>query len=81
MRGAFKRALKFSEYIKKNVQLLIPLFLMHFSDNPQLCTISWPEYLGTFPECILSNVTSMCQVQVILFPIAQDCKIASAARV
>lgn len=82
VREAFKKTLKFSEYIKKNVQLHFFFFFFNeFSDNPQLCTILWPEYLSIFPECLLSNVTSICQVQVIFFPIAQGFKIASAARV
>lgn len=80
VREAFKKTLKFSEYIKKNVQLLF-FFFNEFSDNPQLCTILWPEYLSIFPECLLSNVTSICQVQVIFFPIAQGFQIVSAARV
>lgn len=52
MREAFKKALKFSKYTKKNVQLLIPLFFYASSNNIQLRTISWLEYLSTFPECV-----------------------------
>lgn len=77
VREAFKKALKFSEYTKKNVQLLIPFFFYASSDNPQLCTNSWLEYLTTFTECIKQ---CDCQIQVIFFPVAPGFKISSVVR-
>lgn len=54
MREAFKKALKFSEYIKKNVQLLIAFsffFLMHLVIIP-----SYVQFHGQSIRVLSQNV-------------------------